>query len=165
MMNDGDTDPRTMEAAKTLLRHLLRHAQSDQDDRWTTESSANMDADPELEDAGFGTWAPDIGTPTPPRIASEEEMLSKMKFGTLEDPNRRKQLARILWENKEVTWEVEPVGAVGVEHEIRLKSDVGFETPDYARPREDDEFLKVECQKMFASFLENSTSNFVARLQ
>ena len=163
MMKGNDTDPKTVESAKRLLRHFLRHAQSDEDDGWTTESSANMDADPELEDAGFGTWAPDVGNPPPPKIASEEEMLTKMKFGTLEDPDRRKQLARILWENREVTWEVEPGGAVGVEHEIRLKSDIGFESPDYPRPKGDNEFLREECQKMFASFLESSTSNFVAR--
>jgi hypothetical protein len=86
-----------------------------------------------------------------------------MKFGDLKGDGRKRQLARILWDNKEVTWEVEPGGAVGIEHEIRLKSDIGFESPNYPRPRDDDEFLKKECQKMFAAFLENASSNFVAR--
>jgi len=44
-----------------------------------------------------------------------------------------------------------------------LKSDIGFEAPDYPRPKADGDSLREECQKMFATFLENASSKFVAR--
>ena len=69
--------------------------------------------DPELEDAGFGTWAPDVSTPPMAKVASEEELYLKMDFGDLKEEKRKRQMARILWDNKEVTWEVEPGGPSG----------------------------------------------------